>query len=189
MQLPRRYTNKAGFTLIELLVVVLIIGILAAIALPQYKKAVEKSRATQAITLLESVYEAEKIYYLANGSYALDFDVLSVHVPWTGTTGWYDTNNRIARSNGTWSLQISIANAGTSVSVGRLQGPYAGTGFFLYLDPQDELNRIKKDTLYCGECVGSACTHFAGSRGDYCQKIFKTSNRKYPGAIELFQMP
>ena len=57
-----------GFTLIELLVVVLIIGILASVALPQYTKAVEKSRQSEAWTVMKSINDAVKIYQMEKGS-------------------------------------------------------------------------------------------------------------------------
>ncbi len=59
-----------GFTLIELLVVVLIIGILAAVAVPQYQKAVEKSRITEAITVLNSLKKAYQLCVLEYGENA-----------------------------------------------------------------------------------------------------------------------
>lgn len=61
--------NKKAFTLIELLVVVLIIGILSAVALPQYTFAVEKARIAEAMTNAASLQKAIDVWLLENGGY------------------------------------------------------------------------------------------------------------------------
>ncbi len=75
--------NKQAFTLIELLVVVLIIGILVAVAVPQYQKAVWKARASELLVLGKTIKNAQLVYRMANGKFTSDINELSIDVPCT----------------------------------------------------------------------------------------------------------
>lgn len=80
MKNKKTYTNL-GFTLIELLVVVLIIGILTAIALPQYEISAEKARASQALTTLRTLKDALERQWLAKGVFPTTLEELDISIP------------------------------------------------------------------------------------------------------------
>ncbi len=88
---------QKGFTLIELLVVVLIIGILAAVAVPQYQKAVEKSRASEALIIGNKLKQAQQLRHLQTGEWDGDNkDVLDIDISggeWNEDGNRYYTNN------------------------------------------------------------------------------------------------
>ena len=77
---------KQGFTLIELLVVVLIIGILSAVALPQYQTAVERSRAAEALTQMAAIADSMERYHAQHEAWPSTFNSLDVDIP-TPTSG------------------------------------------------------------------------------------------------------
>jgi type IV pilus assembly protein PilE len=71
-KMKRFLQDEAGFSLTELLVVIVIIGILAALALPKFVNVITRAKATEAKLMLKQVYQLQKSYYLENDVYASD---------------------------------------------------------------------------------------------------------------------
>ena len=125
--------NNKGFTLIELLVVVLIIGILAAMAMPSYFKAMERSRMTEAVTLLANIAQAQQRKYMQINSYAKNYSGLDV-APKGATGGEYCTKGTLAKSacgNGNGFL-VSLEQTNTTLNEGNAVAKRVGPGTLQY---------------------------------------------------------
>ncbi len=129
--------ENAGFTLIELLVVVLIIGILAAVALPQYTKAVQKSRATQGITLIKSLSDAQQVFRMANGTYTNNLEDLDIALPGSPTGNTSQVGDFLVKLDMTG-------------SIAHIQAQYKSGDWFIVR----YMSRDQLDCVACGSAEG-----------------------------------
>lgn len=118
--------KKTGFTLIELLVVVLIIGILAAIALPQYEKAVNRSRLAEALSNGRTLKESVARYQMETGAQPENFAYLDIQLPNMNMGDLAgDTWNFQVMENGAFSYQLPRSPQ-ISLRIGGRNGSLAG---------------------------------------------------------------
>ncbi|MEA2030605.1 MAG: prepilin-type N-terminal cleavage/methylation domain-containing protein, partial [candidate division Zixibacteria bacterium] len=75
-----KFHSRKGFTLIELMIVVVIIGILAALAIPRFMQATTKSKQSEAKGILKQIYVMERAYRQENGTYSDDLNLIGVEI-------------------------------------------------------------------------------------------------------------
>ncbi len=171
--------HLAAFTLIELLVVVLIIGILAAVAVPQYNKAVAKSEAIQLQTLLASIAKAGEAYYLQHGEAPASLGNLD----WD--TQLELTSNRkeavCIKDWNPWSIykgenfEISLLIYPSAFKIGAFftKGRYKCTGFIYFI--KNNMNSTSdayvNHKLFCAEGYYNRDCGTSCNGGDFCEKL------------------
>ena len=144
---------KKGFTLIELLVVVLIIGILSAVAMPQYTKSVEKARQTEALSNIRTLEQELSYYVLSNGlpsetEYYKDFATVEL-----SGGAWEDQGGRPVYKTKYFDYYTALCNSrGCQIEVYGYEGGNRDLGawYAIYSTnfPQDNYNTNKVGEWY-----------------------------------------
>ena len=157
-----------GFTLIELLVVVLIIGILAAIAFPQYQKAVFKTKFMSVLPIVKAVKEAEELYYMANGVYTTNLENLDLNLtpdnPGGAVKSWWENPGKSWTKKGL-NIQWAVSH---NVVVGSYGDNINGCAWSYHLDKHS----TRGGELWCAQLSGN-------SIHPWCQKLCESMGYPY----------
>ncbi len=116
---------KAGFTLVELAVVIVIIGVLAAFAVPRFRASVERSKAAEAFNYLSSIQAAMERYHARQGTYASDTNDLDIQF----TTPKYFTVGDVDGEDLETSWSLTLTRTGNAAGYGAYTVIFTEEGF------------------------------------------------------------
>ncbi len=149
--------KKSGFTLIELLVVVLIIGVLSAVALPGYRKAMEKAKAAEAIQALSDISKSQHDYYLAKNRYTNDFSDLVLTMK--------DKNTLSDADHSSYATEHFVYNLDNNQDLATASRDKGADSYTLYRFYEDPITYCQpKGNKYC-EMLGLPAGTFTHSIG------------------------
>lgn len=163
---------KKGFTLIELLAAVLIMGILTAVALPQYRRSLERTRVAEALQMLPSIYDArerlvtENDWTWSEGLHAgtaasrVSFKKLDMEMKGqqgSNATTWVTDNFTYNLADNCLGM-LCVVNAEPKVSANMLRGAYKGTTIYY----------IGNDFFCCPGTVSDSCERLNLTQASNC---------------------
>ena len=152
-----RKGGRLAFTLIELLVAILIIGILAAVAVPQYQKAVVKAKAAKVITLMSTIARAREAKYLETGKYVDNFRALDLDFPEDNACGVKQHCNSNWIYGQDWHIaldSLDAASFGHSITGMVPHNPYFDPAEFVMLQTNPLGLEVQLGKVYCVDAIG-----------------------------------
>ncbi len=137
----KKFSKQSGFSLVELSVVIVIIGVLAAFAVPKFRDSVERSKASEAFNYLSAVRTSQERYQSKEGTYASVSSTLDIQIP---APKYFTVGEITSGVSGVLedSWKLTLTRKGPSAGYGEYTITFGEDGFILDESSIDEIPAI-----------------------------------------------